>query len=434
MKASTVNLENLLAVARSVLLVVGLLLLHLPAARGQAELECERNLKLSQAEGRLKDHYQFPVEYGEGATKTAAINDARDRMRKRLETQREDLSLRSKAFLASVNDEWKTATWKQKLLGEQRYGACVVGGYDAEIAAKEEAAQRGVELQLQALGAELAQSIRDGRALQGGTFLEPVRWVDSECVAAGLSEEVRLRLEAGMRKASLASLDARAAAPQRLELTASEFGESSVRVYAVLLSAAVPGQRQHLGYVEFPRAWVELRRNACFSAKRLEPTSSPPVSNVIPSLTLKRAASPFTGELCDGEGYSVELSASSAARLRLYSVEKSGRAWQIWPGAGQSDGVEAGSGRTVKLGVERDPAGGDERLVLLAIPPQASWGIVETWLSVCELGKEQLESLLALPAGRVSVTYYARPAGVGGCPAKASQTLVQERDVYPTCR
>ncbi len=98
------------------------------------------------------------------------------------------------------------------------------------------------------------------------------------------------------------------------------------------------------------------------------------------------------------EGAEIEpiVRVNRPARVRVFSVTRSGEAFLIWPYPGIPDVVDA-EGSVGKGFVIRDPVAGDESLVAIAVPAGESFGPAEGWLGYCRV--EQSFSEGVYPAG-----------------------------------
>ncbi len=90
-----------------------------------------------------------------------------------------------------------------------------------------------------------------------------------------------------------------------------------------------------------------------------------------------------TAELCDGDASTPLVQVSQPARVKVYSIDRTGTAYLIWPPPGGSDLVQS----TVSLGEMTylpSPVGGEERLVAVAVPEGSRFAEVDGWTAFCK--------------------------------------------------
>ena len=134
------------------------------------------------------------------------------------------------------------------------------------------------------------------------------------------------------------------------------------------------------------------------------------------------------GMPCEGDIVELVANTDRPARVRLYSVTADGTTYLMWPPAPdrQSVNVPKGGGPTgdqvdgaLRLpGTTMIPAADrrDERMVLVAVPPGASFGVAENWGGFCKVPGGFSERTLLPPGAAVSSTsFQVRRAEATGC-------------------
>ena len=135
-----------------------------------------------------------------------------------------------------------------------------------------------------------------------------------------------------------------------------------------------------------------------------------------------------TGEYCEGDRMEPVVLVDRPSRIRVYSVERDGRALVIWPYSPEQDDLVE---RSLSLGqaqVQR-PKLGEERLVAVSIPADETFGEVADW-KACYWPTAFDAS--AIPAGAAvgSVGFLVAPEGADGCPRNVSLLAFPE---LPVC-
>lgn len=135
-----------------------------------------------------------------------------------------------------------------------------------------------------------------------------------------------------------------------------------------------------------------------------------------------------TGQYCEGDRMEPVVLVDRPSRVRVFSVERDGRALVIWPYApNQDDLVE----RSLSLGqaqVQR-PKLGEERLVAVAIPAEESFGDTDGWRG-CYWPTAFGPSSMPAHAAVGTVGFLVAPEGTEGCPADVSLVAIPE---LPVC-
>jgi hypothetical protein len=138
------------------------------------------------------------------------------------------------------------------------------------------------------------------------------------------------------------------------------------------------------------------------------------------------------GRLCHGERFVPSIVTTRDARIRVFSVRPDGHAELVWPIDGAPDLVRAGSDPTRMNQLEALwAADGDERLVTVAVPADASFGAMERWTEWCSVPGEFGPTLYPPGSAVAASTYAIAPNGTSGCPRSASS--MQDYPTPPVC-
>lgn len=121
------------------------------------------------------------------------------------------------------------------------------------------------------------------------------------------------------------------------------------------------------------------------------------------------------GIVCEGETVDVTFRVNQPARVQVYSVDLHGNGYLVWPppnGRGDVEDSVTLSG----IRMARFPAGGDERLVAVAVPAGSRFGRNDTWHGFCRLADAFGPTLYTSESAIGASTYVVVPAGSSGCP------------------
>jgi hypothetical protein len=144
--------------------------------------------------------------------------------------------------------------------------------------------------------------------------------------------------------------------------------------------------------------------------------------------TARMIISGNSGEYCEGDRMEPIVLVDRPSRVRVYSVERDGRALVIWPySPDQDDLVE----RSLSLGeaqVQR-PKLGEERLVAVAVPAEQDFGELSDWRG-CYWPTTFGETAIPPHAAVGSVGFLVAPEGTEGCPMDVSLIPFP---MLPTC-
>jgi hypothetical protein len=136
------------------------------------------------------------------------------------------------------------------------------------------------------------------------------------------------------------------------------------------------------------------------------------------------------GEACEGDQVEPIVRVNRAADLQVYSVAKTGRSLLVWPPPGMSGRVES----TLSLGTMTavaQPETGDERLVVVALPPGAKWGRTQGWHGFCEVEGGIGAGFYPEDAAVGTATFTVYRAGTEGCPKVPGIERVRSQAVSP---
>ena len=135
-----------------------------------------------------------------------------------------------------------------------------------------------------------------------------------------------------------------------------------------------------------------------------------------------------TGEYCEGDRMEPRVLVDRPSRVRVYSVERDGRALVIWPYSPEQDDLVQRSMSLGQAQVQR-PKQGEERLLVVAIPADETFGDVDGWRG-CYWPTAFDSSAMPAHAAVGSVGFLVSPEGTEGCPSNPSLVPIPE---LPTC-
>ena len=144
-------------------------------------------------------------------------------------------------------------------------------------------------------------------------------------------------------------------------------------------------------------------------------------------LHVSLALSAHQGEACEGDADNPIVTVSAPARVQLYSVDRGGTGHFV----GEQEverSAPIGEGTLVPM-----DAGGDERLLAVALPHGQSFGPTDAWRDYCRLPAPF--DARAFPAGAAigSATFVVHPAGTYGCPDRPAPEATTAAEA-PMCR
>ncbi len=138
------------------------------------------------------------------------------------------------------------------------------------------------------------------------------------------------------------------------------------------------------------------------------------------------------GVVCPGETLRPVLMVSRQARVQVYSVARDGEGYLVWPPPGDPGLVD----NLLDLGefhAVETPDMGDERLVAVAVPAGAYFGMTEGWTGFCALPGVFGPVLYPSGAAVGTASWRVLPAGLGGCEAAARPVDLEALDGASTC-
>jgi hypothetical protein len=136
------------------------------------------------------------------------------------------------------------------------------------------------------------------------------------------------------------------------------------------------------------------------------------------------------GEACEGQQVEPIVRVNRPADLQVYSVAKTGRSLLVWPPPGMSGRVQSQLSLGTMTAVAQ-PATGDERLLVVALPAGAKWTKTSGWHGFCEVpggvGPEFYPSDAAV--GTATFTVYR--AGTDGCAKVPGIEAIRNQVIAP---
>jgi hypothetical protein len=200
------------------------------------------------------------------------------------------------------------------------------------------------------------------------------------------------------------------------ESASSELGRLSIAMvpgeqWTIELSYKEPGSDvlMLIASLTVPEALVGRQLTSCAEAKLIGLDGLSPVSGI--ELTIDMGKSVF----CEGEAIHPVVRSNMPAQVRVFSVMEDGTTYLSWPSQGGSGQI----GKELDLGEFKAipiPSGGEERLLVIALPEGGEFGDLDQYRSFCKLPRP-LKEVVPLHASISSVSYSVMPAGIGACPS-----------------
>ena len=262
----------------------------------------------------------------------------------------------------------------------------------------------------QTLG-ELAVSLNEGSP--HGVILHPPRWANG-CSSGTIGAAVVALLRPKLRDADPSAItgDAPGGIPAHLNMTMILSGADLV--LAPDLDSPDPESPIQVDSVRFPYDLLSESKpnpDVCYpvDALGLDATEVVGRDGLRVSLDLPTR----DGVLCDGERIQSSADVNQDAKIGFFSVSRSGGAVYLW-----SASVETAGGASARLDLPPaiayvDPSGGDERLLVAAMPALTP-GLLASWDTPCELEGDALRTMLP-DAAYSTATFSVEPADSSSC-------------------
>lgn len=140
------------------------------------------------------------------------------------------------------------------------------------------------------------------------------------------------------------------------------------------------------------------------------------------------------GTVCDGESGEPVVTVSAPSRVKVWSVDRTGSAWLVWPPPGHDGAVE----HTLALGRvtwHPPPAGGEERLLAVAVPKGQGFGPIDGWTGFCRhpatLDASAWPKAAAVGTSALTVLPWSAPACAQRALARPGPAPVPEVPICP---
>ena len=318
----------------------------------------------------VPEHFQIHTGFATDADPAAAISAARRDARKQaIEAL---CAGKSEARCAVIRRHLEG--WKQPYHHPVTGRACAHVGVNRQWIDDDRHDLERLQGKLAAMAAGVAEAVGDRPVA-----LAPLRWADSGCDAGEVGSILRAGLHDALAEAKrrMVAPGADGAAVVRLRLeVASEMVLVSASVVPPDGSASVPVKG-----LSFPADLYAVHEAG--SDCRLDR-----------QLGLDDGARQGAGGLrvwlddgvdstvCEGTKGEPSVTVSRPARVKVWSVDRQGSAYLVWPPPGSTGRVE----RSVSLGevtYHRPEAGGEERLLAVAVPEGTPFGAVDRWTGFC---------------------------------------------------
>ena len=351
--------------------------------------------------------FQIELGYGKG-NKAQALREAREDAHSKLLNQ-----------LTGEYSQMRRAAVEQRIVpwleGEyEGRTACAAVAISSEYIDSFANDARQLEEDLTQLAGRITQRV-PGQLLQ----ISPPIWKQSGCVAdVGGYIVGNLRNSIAANREGVTLVTPGESSVDAIVLrTALAPGPSGVVLEVGVREPGSPGEVPIEG-VRFPLDLLNVAvedEGQCFSEDAIGLTAGEKLG--VDGLRVWVELDTLDGNLCEGERRSPHIRVNQAALVKLYSVDRSGNAWLIWPPPGAPDTEVRDALELPEMRVLSMPELGDERLVAVATPVGAPGHLSRSapWSGFCQagtLGPGIYGSGVAIG----SKTYTVLPAGTQGCP------------------
>lgn len=333
-------------------------------AEAEAEAEaCARD---------VPENYQIHTGFASGADASDAINDARNAARKEaIDALCSGKSATRCAVIRRHIEDWKTP-FHNPVTGK----ACAHVGVSRLWIDDDQRAQLALATAVQELAGHIVAAAPSGKPValrapvwgESGCDAGPLGVVVTSAVRSALAEGSRPLAPIGTPGSSEVRLVARTAANRvYVEASVSPWGtKTAIPVPSIDVAADLfPGD-------DGGSCWLDSRMGLPGGQR-----------DGISGLMVRIDPRFPDDDVCEGDRSAPDLHVNQPARVKVFSVDRMGTAYLIWPAPGQSDKVET----SVSLGdmdYVRSPLGGEERLVAIAVPETERFAEVDAWTGFCK--------------------------------------------------
>jgi len=318
----------------------------------------------------VPENFQIHTGYATHADPAEAIAEAlRSARKEALDTL---CAGKSEARCASIRRHLEG--WKQPFHNPLSGRACAHVGVNRRWIDDDRREQAKLHDELVALGARVAAAT-EGQVVA----LAPARWEESGCDAGEVGTALRSELRNALAETETTLVPpgttGAADVSVRLEVAGSEV--------VVLVDVALPraAGRKPVEGVRFPSDLFvldEVNRD-CRIDRSLGLEGG--VRRGADGLQVWVDAG-VEGLVCEGDKGDPEVRVSRPAKVKVWSVDRLGTAYLVWPPPG-NDGVVQRSLSLGEVTYHRPVAGGEERLLAVAVPADQAMGPIDDWTGFC---------------------------------------------------
>jgi hypothetical protein len=266
-------------------------------------------------------------------------------------------------------------SWSSAAEGKgRRWQTCVAWGVRKEALPDIDAQSDALDEQLDKVAARVAELVKALRLNHPILTVRPPTW-GSNCPIGRGGDAIKARLgralgERGVKPAPISMYDR---GPALYTELAIDGANAWLSFYFVASRSAAP---ETIVTIEAPRAVLRVSdkdEERCMGNQRLGLNRGERLGSAElgVQLTLDVAKRSF----CDGDTFNMQVTTTKVSRVRVYSVDKEGHAWQVFPWKlEQSDVVRPDVLLRWEGAAAPARGGGDETLVAVAVPETGDLG------------------------------------------------------------
>lgn len=371
----------------------------------------------------IPENYRIFTGYASGTDPTTAVVDARNNaVREALDTVCSGKSeTRCEVLRRHVAD------WKKPFHNPLTGKACAHVGIDRLWIDDDKRDQEQLDEAVTALGKAIAEAAPAGKPI---AMRAPV-WGESGCVAGPLGVVLTSAIRNAIAERGLVIAPVGKPTASEITVVARSAGdrvfvEASVQPWGAKAATPVPGI--DVAGDLFP---VDEGDGTCWLDSRMGlPGGKRDGANGLHVRIDQRAPHPT---VCEGDVSTPEIHVDRPARVKVFSVDRMGAAYLVWPPPGGSDRV-AGSLAMDELHYVQSPVGGEERMVAVAVAEGASFPEIDDWTAFCKHPRPFSVTPFAGSAAHAigfEVRAYDDPACVQRNVPRAAKRVIPEIPVCP---
>lgn len=319
----------------------------------------------------VPENYQIHTGYASSADQTSALSGAiADAKRRALDAVCSGKSPTRCEVLARHVEAWKTPYWNP-VSGR----ACAHVGVRRDYLDDDKGDQQRLSAEIARMGADLA-----GRVGATPLWIDPPTWAQSGCHAGPAAGSMVAELRNALAAAGTVKLATQAEQAARVRLALD------VRATEVVVTADLRTPRSAeltpLQGFTVPGDLFDLHTSStdCRFDQELGLTAGQrPGSD---GRTV-RVTIPAEGTYCEGDTVEPVVVVDRPSKVKVFSVARDGAAYLVWPPPG-GDGVVSASASLGSMTLVRSTVEGDEKLVAIAVPVDASFGPSNPWTAFCK--------------------------------------------------